>query len=80
MSTNIALILGHPDPTSFCAALARAYTDSAQAAGATVREIKLGELNFDPVLRHGYQQDQTLEPDLLAAQETISWADTLVFV
>ena len=78
-TTNIAVILGHPDPQSYCAAIARAYTDSARAAGAVVREINLSELTFDPVLWHGYREEQPLEPDLVAAQETIRWADQLVF-
>ena len=77
---KILVILGHPDSSSFCGALARSYADGARAAGATVREITLGTLSFDPVLRHGYAQIQPLEPDLVAAQESITWADTLVFV
>lgn len=42
-------------------------------------EINLGELRFDPVLWHGYNGIQPLEPDLLEAQESIRWADVLVF-
>jgi putative NADPH-quinone reductase len=76
---KIAVIMGHPDPQSYCAALARAYAESARAAGATVREINLSELAFDPVLWHGYREIQPLEPDLVAAQETIRWAEVLVF-
>lgn len=79
-SRNIAVILGHPDRTSLCGALAAAYVEGARSAGATVREINLGELVFDPVLRQGYTRIQPLEPDLIAAQETIVWADTVVFV
>ena len=78
-NTNVAVILGHPDAKSLCAAIARAYVDGARNAGATVREINLGELRFDPVLWHGYAEIQPLEPDLIAAQETIRWADVLVF-
>lgn len=78
-TANIAVILGHPDSGSFCGAIARAYAAGARAAGATVREVNLGELAFDPVLRHGYAEIQQLEPDLVSAQETIRWADVLVF-
>ena len=77
--TNIAVILGHPDTASLCASIARAYADGAREGGAAVREINLGELKFDPVLWHGYAEIQPLEPDLVAAQETIRWADVLVF-
>lgn len=76
---RIAVIVGHPDPRSFCAALAAAYADGARAAGAEVRVINLGELSFDPVLHQGYHETQPLEPDLLATQEAIRWAEVLVF-
>jgi putative NADPH-quinone reductase len=82
MSTNaprIAVLLGHPDVNSYCASLARAYADAAHSAGAEVREIAVAELAFDPVLWHGYKESQALEPDLVAAQATILWADVLVF-
>lgn len=78
-TANIAVILGHPDSASYCAAIASAYAAGARAAGATVRELNLGDLDFDPVLRHAYTGIQALEPDLVSAQETILWADTLVF-
>lgn len=80
MKKKILIILGHPDKTSFNAALAASYTDGAVVAGAEVREIFLGELAFDPILRSGYKEKQALEPDLIAAQESIKWADHLVWV
>jgi putative NADPH-quinone reductase len=64
---------------SYCGAIARAYAEGARSAGAEVREINLGDLSFDPVLRHGYNEAQALEPDLVEAQEAIRWADVLVF-
>jgi putative NADPH-quinone reductase len=78
-TAKIAVLLGHPDVTSLCGSIARAYADAARSAGAEVREINLAELTFDPVLWHGYNEIQTLEPDLLEAQDTIRWADVLVF-
>lgn len=42
--------------------------------------LRLGELQFDPVLWHGYSRIQELEPDLVQAQELIRWAEHLVFV
>lgn len=77
---RILVILGHPDRESFCGAIATAYCESAQAAGAEVRRLDLGSLQFDPVLRHGYRQIQDLEPDLIQAQTDILWANHLVFV
>lgn len=80
MSRNITLILGHPDPGSFCGALADAYAEAARSAGHTVKVFKLGELQFDPILHEGYKTIQPLEPDLLRLQEAITWADHLVLV
>ena len=74
MSKRILVILGHPSSDSFCAALADAYGEAARGAGHEVRELRLGQLDFDPVLHQGYRQLQPLEADLLAAQQAISWA------
>ena len=79
MRKRILVILGHPSNHSFCAALADAYLASARSAGHEVRALRLGQLDFDPILREGYRQVQPLEADLLAAQEAISWAQHLVF-
>jgi putative NADPH-quinone reductase len=80
MSKKIALILGHPDASSYCGVLAATYAQAAQAAGHDVRFFKLGEVVFDPILHHGYHQRQELEPGLQEIQTAITWADHLVFV
>ncbi|MFZ1613285.1 MAG: NAD(P)H-dependent oxidoreductase [Holophaga sp.] len=80
MSTRILVILGHPDRASLCGALAESYAQGAQEAGAEVEILRLGELEFDPVLHQGYQKIQPLEPDLQRAQERITWAKHLVLV
>lgn len=80
MPKQITVILGHPDATSFCGAIADHYVASARAAGHEVRLFRLGEIAFDPVLRHGYTQRQTLEPGLEAVRDAIDWAQHLVFV
>jgi 1,4-dihydroxy-2-naphthoate polyprenyltransferase len=77
---NVVVILGHPRPSSLCAALADAYADGACAAGVMVRRIDLGTLDFDPDLHAVSPRDQTLEPDLECARALIEWADHLVFV
>lgn len=77
---KIVIINGHPSPDSFAAALAAAYRLGAAAAGAEVREIRIGQLRFDPNLAYGYRQRQELEPDLRAAWETLQWADHWVWV
>ncbi|MDD0975166.1 NAD(P)H-dependent oxidoreductase [Pseudomonas fontis] len=80
MAKRILVILGHPGDHSFCASLAHHYREAAQQAGHEVRLLALGELQFDPVLRQGYQREQVLESDLLAAQAMITWAEHLTWV
>ena len=80
MKKKILVILGHPDKKSFCGALARAYIESAKAAGSEIRELQLADLEFDPVLWKGYSKIQELEPDLVSAQELILWSDHIVFI
>lgn len=77
---RILVICGHPDASSFSAALARAYCEAASDAGHEVQHLYLGELSFDPILHHGYRQVQPLEPDLVDAQARLSWAQHVVFV
>jgi NAD(P)H dehydrogenase (quinone) len=77
---RILLILGHPDPASYCAALAQSYAAAATAAGHELRRLDLHTLDFDPVLHAGYHGTQPLEPDLQRAQDDIRWAEHLVWV
>lgn len=80
MSKRILVILGHPSHDSFCGALTERYVQAAKDAGHQVRELRLGTLDFDPILREGYRQVQPLEADLLQAQADITWAEHLTFV
>lgn len=77
---NILIIDGHPNPNSFCAAITEAYLKGAIASGAKTDTIIIRDLNFNPVLQHGYQKRSELENDLVLAQEKIRKADHLVFV
>lgn len=74
------IILGHPDKNSFCARLADEYEKGAKEKGGDVMRISLGDLKFDPILRHGYSRVQNLESDLIEAQRLIKWANHIVFV
>lgn len=74
------VILGHPRRRSLCGSIADAYADSARSAGADARVLALGDLDFDPVLRAGYEAPQPLEPDLVRAQESIEWATHVAWV
>ena len=77
---KVLVINGHPDKGSLCYALSQAYKLGAQGAGAEVREINVGDLKFNPNLAHGYRKITELEEDLLKAQDSINWAEHLVFV
>jgi putative NADPH-quinone reductase len=81
MPDRIALIQAHPDAAGghLCHALAQAYVDAAREAGREVRVIDVAQLDF-PLLR---SQKDWLEGEVPAAlrpaQDTIRWADHLVF-
>ncbi len=80
MSKNIVVILGHPDSNSYCASLAESYVKTAQEKGHNLKLFKLGDARFDPILHHGHNQRQELEPDLVEIREAIQWASHIVFV
>lgn len=77
---KILIVQGHPNPKSLCAHLAETYQKNASQSGFEVRYLNLPELKFDVNLHQGYKEDQKLEPDLISAQEAITWAEHLVFV
>ncbi|ADB59521.1 NAD(P)H dehydrogenase (quinone) [Haloterrigena turkmenica DSM 5511] len=77
---NVLIVLGHPRTDSLCGALADAYRDGALEAGLEVRKLVVADCEFDPDVREVSPTDQPLEPDLRAAQDSIEWADHLVFV
>lgn len=78
MGKRVAVIVGHPAADSWCGALADSYAAAARAGGHEVRMVHLAQLDFDPNLHEGYRQIQALEPDLLAAQATVAWAEHVV--
>ncbi|MCF4166515.1 NAD(P)H-dependent oxidoreductase [Zavarzinia compransoris] len=77
---RILIVLGHPSGGSFCAAAASRYAEGAASAGAEIRQLRLGEIAFDPILREGYRSRQPLEPDLEDARAAVTWAEHVVFV
>lgn len=80
MSKKVLIILGHPNRESFCGSLAESYGQGALESGAEVKEIFLGDLQFDKNLRGGYREAQELEPDLVEAQRLIKWSEHQVWV
>lgn len=79
-SRRVFVLLGHPDTSGMCGELADAYERAAREAGHEVERLNVGHMQFDPVLHHGYRQQQELEPDLARFQQFVHWADHFVVV
>lgn len=80
MSKKIAIIVGHPDAESYNFAIAEAYKTGAEKSGADVRMIFIKDLAFNPNLEFGYRKRTELEPDLIESQNTLKWADHIVWI
>ena len=78
MNKKILLINGHPDSESFNAALLNAYRKGLTETDAEVKEIIVNDLDFNMNLQFGYRKRTDLEPDLIASQEKIQWANHIV--
>jgi len=74
------LLLGHPDKAGFCGEIADAYEKSAKEAGHTVERMNLGEMQFDPILHHGYRTRMDLEPDLVKFQKLVTESEHFVVI
>jgi putative NADPH-quinone reductase len=77
---RILIINGHPNGDSFNAGICNAYKEGALKSGATIQQIDIRTLEFNPNLQFGYQKRTELEPDLLDALEKIKWADHMVWI
>ncbi|MEM6806781.1 MAG: NAD(P)H-dependent oxidoreductase [Bacteroidota bacterium] len=77
---KILIINGHPDRESYNFALAQAYQKGVEKSGAEHKTLNISELTFNPNLQFGYRKRTELEPDLLKAQEDLSWADHIVWI
>ncbi|PWG06867.1 NAD(P)H-dependent oxidoreductase [Polaribacter aquimarinus] len=77
---KILIINGHPDPESYCYAIHNVYKKGVLQSNAELKEINVGELQFNPNLEFGYKKRTVLEADLLEAQEKIKWANHIVWI
>lgn len=80
MNNRIVILVGHPDRKSYNFALAEAYKKGVDKTGAEVRQINIVDLDFNPNLQYGYRKRTELEPDLLESQQTLKWADHIVWI
>ena len=77
---KILIILGHPDKESFNYGLFQAYIKGVKKSNAEIKEIQISELDFNPNLAYGYRKRMDLEPDLVASQKKLLWANHIVWV
>ena len=75
---KVLAIQGHPEAGSLGTALAEAYADGARSAGHEVRELRIRELDFDPVLHDRSNRFEDAEADIQSARESILWAEHLI--
>ncbi len=80
MQKKIFILLGHPDTVGMCGAIADTYEAAARAAGHAVERMNIGEMQFDPILHHGYRAMQECEPDLMKFQELVKSSDHFVII
>ena len=78
--SKIMILVGHPQHSTFCEAIGRAYKKGTLATGHQAQSFILSEMDFDPILRAGFRKEQPLEPDLRAAYEFLASCDHLVLI
>jgi putative NADPH-quinone reductase len=77
---QVLIINGHPNKNSYNYALAAAYAKGASKANASISQLNIADLDFNPNLATGDQYNSELEPDLQAAVEKIKKAEHIVWV
>ena len=78
-----AVILAHPNPSSFCAAVSRTCVETLEASGAEVVLRDLYAMDFDPRLKTGElptPQGWTMAPDVIAERAVLAEVEHFVFV
>ena len=77
---HVSIINGHPDKKSYNHALSQPCAIGAKKTNATITQINLLDLDFNPNLKFRYRQRTELEPDLLDAIDKIKKANHIVCV
>ena len=68
------VVAGHPDPQSYSHALAHAYANAAQQAGAAITFVDLAATDFDPVLRMASSQNALVTCDHMVLAFPTWWS------
>ncbi len=77
---QVLIINGHPNKESYNYALSAAYAKGASKTSASLNQINISDLSFNPNLATRDQNKSNLEPDLQDALEKIKKADHIVWV
>lgn len=75
---NVLLIDGHPDEGRFSSHLLDLY-QAALPDGTEIKRVNVRDMEFTPVLRHGYLKRTDWEPDVLSLAEKFDACDHAVF-
>ncbi|WP_220469611.1 NAD(P)H-dependent oxidoreductase [Pseudoalteromonas sp. MT33b] len=70
---NIILVNGNPKKNSFSSSITDKYAQAARKS-ANIRIFNLPEMDFDPNLMCGYDDDQPLAPCLKEFSKSLHWA------
>lgn len=80
---HVLTVIDHPDPTSFCAAIAKQFMNGAKAAGHTVELADLHAEGFDPrwtMADIAGDNGERTPPDIAKEQARIAKADAMCLV
>jgi len=78
MALNVLLIDGHPDEGRFSSHLLDLYQE-ALPSDCTIARVNVRDMQFTPILRHGYLKRTDWEPDIQALAEKFDACDHAVF-
>jgi len=76
---NIILVNGNPKKNSFSSCITDKYAQAARKS-ANIRIFNLPEMDFDPNLMCGYDDDQPLAPCLKEFSKSLHWANHIVII
>ncbi|WP_070972150.1 NAD(P)H-dependent oxidoreductase [Vibrio sonorensis] len=76
---RVLVVNANPKQDSFCKSIADNYAKSA-ALNHQVKQVHISEMDFQVSLDAGYDNLETLEPDLLHFQELVLWSEHVVIV